>query len=142
MNIFAIAQATSNRQVQSINDGWKFYQGGLAYAETVAFNDDGWEQLSLPHTWNAFDVFDDDRTYARSIGWYRKQLQTDPVWANKKVFLYFEGVGQTAHVYVNGYFAGMHKGGYTGFSIDITRFLNWKKRQQVKYYCHTGEQCS
>ncbi|HEX2628973.1 MAG TPA: glycoside hydrolase family 2 TIM barrel-domain containing protein, partial [Chitinophagaceae bacterium] len=122
-----IVTAQSGREIMGINDGWKFFPQGQAYAETVAFKDDNWQSVSLPHTWNAFDVFDDDRTYVRGVSWYRKQLKLDASWKDKQVYVYFEGANQVAHVYVNGYFAGMHKGGYTAFSIDITKYLNWKE---------------
>lgn len=36
----------------------------------------------------------------------------------------FEGVNQTACVYVNGHFAGRHAGGYTRFVVDITPFVS------------------
>ncbi len=120
------AQAGSGRIQFSINDGWKFLPAGMAYAETVQFNDGDWQTVSLPHTWNATDPFDDDRTYRRGISWYRKRLELPKSFQNKKVSLYFEGANQVAHVYVNGYFAGMHKGGYTGFAIDITNYLLWR----------------
>src|SRR5690349_11682311 len=74
----------NGRVIAGINDGWKFFPQGQAYAETVAFNDDNWQTVSLPHTWNAFDVFDDDKTYVRGIGWYRKQLKTDAAWKDKQ----------------------------------------------------------
>ena len=127
-NIFseANAQSANARKIFSINDNWKFLHRGIAYAETVQAKDADWETVSLPHTWNAADPFDDDRTYRRDIGWYRRHLNVDQGSRDKKIFLYFEGANQVAHVYVNGYFAGMHKGGYTGFSIDITNYINWK----------------
>jgi len=36
------------------------------------------------------------------------------------LFLEFEGAFQDAEVFVNGRRLGEHKGGYTGFSLDIT----------------------
>ncbi|MEO7444453.1 MAG: glycoside hydrolase family 2 TIM barrel-domain containing protein [Ferruginibacter sp.] len=121
-NVFA--QSTNGRTIFSINDGWKFLPGGAAYAETVKFNDEQWQKVSLPHTWNASDAFDDDLTYRRGISWYRKILHLIPTFKDKKIYLYFEGANQLAQVYVNGYFAGEHKGGYTGFAIDITNYIN------------------
>ncbi len=41
-----------------------------------------------------------------------------------RVLLHFGAVDQVAHVYVNGYFAGKHEGGYLPFSCDITELLN------------------
>ncbi len=119
------------RKMFTINDGWNFFPNGAAYAETVQFNDEGWQRVSLPHTWNAKDPFDDDLTYRRGISWYRKSLKLDQQFQNKKVFLYFEGANQVMHVYVNGYFAGLHKGGYTGFNIDITNYLQWKNNSNT-----------
>ncbi|MEO5984583.1 MAG: glycoside hydrolase family 2 TIM barrel-domain containing protein [Ferruginibacter sp.] len=119
-------QSLKGRTQYSINDGWKFLPKGIAYAETVQAKDVDWQVVSLPHTWNATDPFDGDRTYRRGISWYRKYLNIEQRYKDNKIYLYFEGANQVTHVYVNGYFAGVHKGGYTGFVIDITNYLNWK----------------
>ena len=57
------------------------------------------------------------------MGWYRKHLTVDQsvIDAKKRVFIEFEAAFQIANVYVNGTFVGQHKGGYTGFSFDITQ---------------------
>lgn len=125
------AQSQHGRTAFTIHDNWKFSPKGIAYAETVQANDSDWELVSLPHTWNAKDPFDDDRTYRRGISWYRKQLELDQRFFDKKVFLYFEGANQVTHVYVNGHFAGLHKGGYTGFALDITNYLSWKENSSI-----------
>ena len=123
--IFSNTRAQSNRIVIGINDNWKFHEGGTEYANTPDFNDANWEIVHLPHTWNAKDPFDDNETYFRGIGWYRKNLQVDPSLKGKKIFILFEGANQVLDLYVNGAFAGEHKGGYTAFSIDITSLLKW-----------------
>jgi beta-galactosidase len=123
------SNAQGKRIVVGINDNWKFHQGGTEYADDPSFDDTKWQLVTLPHTWNATDPFDDDETYFRGIGWYRKTLDLDDKFRNKKVFLFFEGANQVTDVYVNGAFAGQHKGGYTAFSIDITSFLNWDQRK-------------
>ncbi|MEP6673674.1 MAG: glycoside hydrolase family 2 TIM barrel-domain containing protein [Ferruginibacter sp.] len=122
--------AGQSRYQWSINDNWKFLPGGLEYADNNDFDDAAWQHVNLPHTWNAADPFDDDETYERGIGWYRKTIEIDRQFENKKIFLFFEGVNQVTDVYVNGAFAGQHKGGYTAFSIDITAFLNWKNNNK------------
>ena len=110
----------------SVDDGWRFLPEGVAYAFEQNFDDSKWERVSLPHTWNSKDPFDDDGTYKRGIGWYRKEIRLDGRFKDREVFLNFEGANQVTDVYVNGAFAGEHKGGYTGFTIDITPFLSWK----------------
>ncbi|MEP6508084.1 MAG: glycoside hydrolase family 2 TIM barrel-domain containing protein [Gemmatimonadales bacterium] len=109
----------------SIDSGWKFYPNGLNLAEKPAMPDSNWQKVSLPHTWNASDPFDDLPSYRRGIGWYRKWVSLRGFLAHKKVFLNFEGVNQIADVYVNGAFVGQHKGGYTAFTIDITKQLKF-----------------
>ena len=121
----AVKNNAQERIVSGLNDNWRFHRGGIEYANDPSFNDSKWDVVSLPHTWNASDPFDDDETYFRGIGWYRKNLVLDPSLKNKKVFLFFEGANQVTDVYVNGGFAGEHKGGYTAFSVDITSYLNW-----------------
>jgi len=118
---------SQGRTTFSIDDGWKYIPEGMAYAQDPKRNDIAGEEVSLPHTWNAKDVFDDDRTYKRSIGWYRKELHFGKEYANKRLFLWFEGAGQVADVYVNGAFLGRHRGGYTGFGYDITDELRRNK---------------
>jgi len=123
---------TENPRIQyTINENWKFYPNGIAFGqrgEYRGFRDriaDLWESVSLPHTWNDADPFDDVASYRRGISWYRKDLALDERLKGKRLFLYFEGVNQKADVYVNGAFAGNHKGGYTGFAMDITEFVRF-----------------
>jgi beta-galactosidase len=109
----------------TINDGWKFLPDGLNFAWSPKVSDAGWETVSVPHTWNAHDPFDDVESYRRGIGWYRRTLALDDGLKGKRVFLYFEGANQRADVYVNGAYAGEHRGGYTAFAMDVTRFLKF-----------------
>ena len=83
-----------------------------------------WERISLPHSWNATDV-NQDTGYYRGIGWYKKTIYVPAAWQNKSIRLYFEGANQVAEVYVNGKFAGKHIGGYTAFSFDISKLLQF-----------------
>ena len=113
----------------SINDNWKYHKGGVAFAFRDGQKgfpeglDENWETVSLPHTWNAEDPFDEKISYIRGIGWYRKYLYIDSTDQERRYFLAFEGANQKTDVYVNGMFAGQHKGGYTGFTFDITEFV-------------------
>jgi beta-galactosidase len=134
------------RVVRTINEGWRFAYGGQQLAERFSplvepgkfkpFEraqdaDAGWEQVTLPHTWNTQDPFDDVAGYRRGIGWYRKMLVVDSSYAGRRLFLHFEGANEVADVYVNGAFAGRHEGGYTAFSVDVTRFIELGARNLI-----------
>src|SRR3954465_11605705 len=102
----------------NLNRDWKFYRGDVAGAEAVDFDDSSWEPVGLPHTFD-LPYFRTPEFYV-GYGWYRKTIDVSPAWRDKRLFLEFDGVFQIAEVFVNGGPVGEHRGGYTGFSIDIT----------------------
>lgn len=106
--------SVGNRQQIGFNDQWSFSK-----------DEKNWERVSLPHTWNAKDVMDDEPGYYRGTGWYKRTLKTNAALKDKQVFLCFDGVNQETEIYVNGRLAGKHIGGYTGFRIPLTAFLKF-----------------
>src|SRR5712692_10248494 len=86
-----------------------------------AFPDSAWEQVFLPHTWNAHDGSDEIAGYFRGIGWYRKHFVLGEELRGKRVFLEFEGVNQVSEFWLNEKRLGEHRGGYTSFELDVTR---------------------
>jgi beta-galactosidase len=86
-----------------------------------AFSDSTWEQVFLPHTWNAHDGSDEIAGYFRGIGWYRKHFVLGEELRGKRIFLEFEGVNQVSEFWMNGKRLGEHKGGYTSFELDVTK---------------------
>lgn len=121
LSLFKLDVMGQGRLIWSINDNWKYLPNGADFAQSPKANDEKWATVNLPHTWNKKDPFDNDETYRRGISWYRKKIDLDDRFKNKQIYLQFEGVGQVADVYVNGVFIGQHKGGYTGFTFDITQ---------------------
>lgn len=63
-----------------------------------------------------------DSEYHRCVG-YRKTF-TYTKNKDKDLLLHFEAVDYQAFVYLNGNYIGTHKGGYTRFSFDITKYVN------------------
>jgi len=55
--------------------------------------------------------------------WYRKTVILHPN-EKERTLLNFEAAYHTTEVFVNGTSVGIHHGGYTPFSFDITRFLS------------------
>ena len=107
----------------TINDGWQFIGSEFSGGEKDGIDTSGWQRVDIPHTWNIADTVDDTPGYRRGVSWYRKRLDLDRSLAGKRVFLFFEGVNQTADVFVNSKSAGSHIGGYTAFVFDITSLV-------------------
>ncbi|WCN79573.1 glycoside hydrolase family 2 protein [Micromonospora sp. LH3U1] len=113
----------SLRQRVDLNTGWRFLKGDAAGAEATTFNDSAWQQLNVPHTWNAADGADGGNNYYRGVGWYRRHYAIPASFAGKMLFLQFAGANQVADVWVNGTHLGQHNGGYARFRFGATSAL-------------------
>lgn len=57
------------------------------------------------------------------VVWYKRNFTLDDSWGDKQVILHFGAVDYRAWVYVNEELVGLHEGGHTSFSFDVTDFL-------------------
>ena len=55
--------------------------------------------------------------------WYRKAVNLPEEWSGKRILLHFGAVDYETRVWVNGEEAGLHRGGYTPFTLEITGLL-------------------
>ncbi|MDR3328668.1 MAG: hypothetical protein LBS63_00985 [Prevotellaceae bacterium] len=85
-----------------------------------------WVPVSIPHNW------EDYQGYRRmkhgnlhGSAWYRRSFTVGAHEKNRRYFLYFEGVGSYATVWLNGKEVGQHAGGRTTFTIDVTDALTY-----------------
>ena len=111
-----------------LNDNWKFLKGDLGgiweavrpvkegNPESVPF----WENVTLPHCFNASDAVDPDVNYYQGPGWYKNQIEINNPYPNGRTILHFEGSGQKTDVYIYTTKVGSHTGGYNEWSVDIT----------------------
>jgi beta-galactosidase len=115
------------RDSQPFNDGWLFKK-----AEDLPKTlDEDWQPVKIPHTWNAEDMQVKKNTFYEGEAYYRKTYTPDPSLGDKRVFLRFEGVAAVAEVYINGVFAGNHKGGYSAFVIEMTKLLRYGQENEI-----------
>ncbi|WP_405208455.1 glycoside hydrolase family 2 TIM barrel-domain containing protein [Aquimarina sp. LLG6339-5] len=120
LSSYCLAQIS--RLKENINDNWEYLELSIENIDQVYKHTD-WVSINLPHTWNNYDTMDLDPGYRRSASWYRKKLKFETINQDVAYVLYFEGANITTHVYVNGKLVGDHKGGYIGFSFDISKEL-------------------
>jgi beta-galactosidase len=112
-------------RTRRLAEGWEFLRSPMAgpwqvwHSQEVAV----WQQVAMPHCFNAYDGCDPDVPYYRGNGWYRTHLPIANPFKNGRTLLHFEGPGQTTAVYVGEKLAGKHTGGYDEFVFDITDFL-------------------
>ena len=78
-------------------------------------------KVNVPHNADAYDGYR-RLLHGNKHGdiWYRKIISIVQPNKNRRNFLYFEGVGSYAKIYLNGSLVGQHAGGRTTFTIDVT----------------------
>ncbi|MCD6287796.1 MAG: hypothetical protein J7M12_01650 [Candidatus Hydrogenedentes bacterium] len=75
--------------------------------------------------------------------WCSRRFDLDKKFRDSRWLLHFGAVDYSARVWVNGKSAGSHRGGYTPFSMDITKLVKPRDNLLVVYAedLPSGEQC-
>ena len=118
-NVSAAGAAALVIEEIDLRNGWQFYR----YPPEARANLDdlpgtGWQPVSLPHSANIEPRIVNDQWQGDAL--YRFSLEAQPGWADKALWLRFEGAMSVARVYLNGTFLVEHKGGYLPFTVDLT----------------------
>lgn len=131
--LMALAAAPAWAEVRSLSQGWRFHAGEAKGAERVAFDDQAWKRVVVPHDFAIMDKADgrppfdakavagqDSGYLPGGIGWYRRHLTLTPAEASRIVRLNFEAVYMDADIWVNGEHLKKHRFGYSAFVVDLT----------------------
>jgi hypothetical protein len=116
----------NKRQDILLHTGWRTVAaatGDSSYAHCAApgYNDRGWLLTDVPHNWDGYEGYRQLKHGNRhGYAWYRKKFRLPQPAPSARVFLWFEGVGSYATVWLNGKQVGQHAGGRTSFTLDIT----------------------
>jgi beta-galactosidase len=88
------------------------------------FDAQSFSSIPVPANWEiegyskpTYDQPDD------AVGLYRREMTIPARFAGKQVLWHFDGVFETAEVFINGRRVGFHESGFTAFDIDVTDFI-------------------
>ena len=106
-----------------LNEGWKFtdkFSVNLFYS---GMGDSELMDVRLPHTCKElpYNYFDENE-YQMVCG-YRRTLRVEKAWEGKTMLFTCEGAGHHTTLYINGQEVYTHACGYTGFTVDITKYM-------------------
>lgn len=124
----------------NFNYGWRFRLAGeFPLSDAIAntkdsagrafyepdYDDGAWESVSVPHTFNAAELFstrieDSGGRQTRTFALYRKRFELPD--GDNKILFECEGIRQSCFLYVNGTLAGFHENGVAPFGFDITPY--------------------
>ncbi len=138
MSIVTLADELSGDQIANepryelnFNKQWKFNYGDVANAQSTAYSDKSWDDVSLPHDFSIIQDFTTRGTEGESgslpggTGWYRKSFILPQSVHDRVFILNFGASYQETTVYVNGTKVGENFNGYNSFSFDISDYLHF-----------------
>lgn len=96
-----------------------------------------WTTIPVPSNWElqGFGEYNygHDRPKADEKGLYKHKFSIPEKWADKRIFIVFEGAMTDTKVEINGKSAGpVHQGGFYQFSYDVTDIINIKKENLLE----------
>lgn len=107
------------RTVIPFNQDWKFSKTAVLPQELPM----DWEDVTLPHTWNAVDGQDGGNDYWRGTAMYCKTFFRPDLEEGARALLEVKGAANIAEVYINGRKLYRHEGGFSAWHADITDAL-------------------
>jgi beta-glucuronidase len=114
----AAAQAAVPAPVQ-LDGGWQFHRDpndkGLASGWSAGAPNQGWEPVSVPHTFDARPL---ESLFRGTVAWYRLRFKPPAVSAGYAWALRFEQVRRRSVVWLNGRRIGSHEDPYTPFELE------------------------
>lgn len=144
--------ASAQRSEILLEKNWKFHRGDAENAQTVAYDDASWQNVTVPHDWAIYGPFsrDNDLQYKQvvengetkatwktgrtgglpyeGVGWYRTSFDASK---SGRTTLIFDGAMSEARVYVNGKEVIFWPYGYSSFHIDVTEHLTADGKNNV-----------
>ncbi|WP_202552107.1 beta-galactosidase GalB [Ginsengibacter hankyongi] len=152
---FTISKKTfsqqSGRTIKELRSGWLFIHKDISNGAQNVLDEKDWQKVEIPHDWAISGPFSEEndlqttkvtedgdrKAMLRSgrtaglpyegVGWYRKHLVFNEQDKGNAFSLEFDGAMSHAKVFLNDKFVGEWPYGYSSFSFDITRFINFGK---------------
>jgi len=142
--IISFSILSQNREITTLNEGWKFYKGEQNLPTQINFDDSSWESITIPHDWSIGENFvlngngDTGKLPWKAEGWYRKLIEIPISFQQKRIILVFDGIMAFPEIYVNGKLAGKWDYGYNSFYLDVTDYLNFGYKNILAIHANTN----
>lgn len=124
---------------ENFNRDWQVMKGGSNAAAAAFLGTDDVQLVHLPYDAMIHEERTPEVESGAQTGFYpggeyiyQKTFFAPEEWKEKKAILEFEGIYQTAMVYVNGALAEASLYGYSGFYVELNPWLNYGEENRIK----------
>ena len=124
---------------RNFNHDWQVTKGGKGTDTASFMGASGMKKVHLPYDAMIHEERTPDVESGAQTGFYpggeyiyQKSVMIPEEWKEKKVILEFEGIYQTAMVYINGALAKRNLYGYSDFYVELNPWLNYGTENQIK----------
>lgn len=131
-----LSSPSGARLAISFDSDWRFLKADAPGAEKPDFSDAAWRTLRIPHDWSIEGPFDEKNPAGSAggflpagTGWYRRHFTLPAGFADRRVWIEFDGVMANSDVWINGFNLGHRPYGYVGFRYDLTGHLKFGDNQ-------------
>lgn len=137
--------------ILSVRNRWAWGKSGSwnQGPESRSFNDSHWQNVELPHDLiiatepkaymeqefgkdnviplmeNVNNIHTTAGSFQKEVGWYRKHFFIPKEDEGRKLYLVFEGIYRDSTAYLNEFYIGGERSGYSRIVYDITDFANY-----------------
>ena len=111
--------------IYTMNTGWAFFRGDVKEGYKPTLDVSSWMPASLPHIMQLERKHCGGDVIYDGVGWYRRKFTAPESFQGKRVAVSFEGVMNACTVYLNGDSLYHHRGGYVGFTVDLSKHLKF-----------------
>lgn len=124
---------------KNFNEDWQVVKGGNDAGTASFLGTENVQTVHLPHDAMIHEQRDPDTVSGAQTGFYpggeyiyQKKFFVPEEWKDKSLTLEFEGIYQTAMVYINGALAKRNLYGYSNFYVPLNPWLNYGCENQIK----------
>lgn len=125
--LLLVVMPTNASERYNFNAAWLLSIGDDATASQIKYNDDMWQQVTLPYAFNQKEAFSRNcGELSDTVMWYRKHFRLPKSSKGKRVYIEFEGARFGTTVYLNGKRIGLAENGVMAFGFELTPYINYK----------------
>lgn len=122
---FVLPESVSTRRVFPLNHKWLYSDKPTPEATGAKFNDRNFERVNLPHANKMLPMNGFDEREYMFVSVYRRHFKLPKELRYQRIFVDFAGVMTAAKVFLNDVSLGEYRGGYTPFSFELTKNIDW-----------------